>query len=133
MAQWVEAAADGCVVELGGGTGAVTAALLRSGVPCDRLIVIERSSHFVRHLRRRFPDVRIVHGDAADVDIAADGALPVKAIVSGLPLRCLPADEVKKIVRACARIGCQRSPDSVHLRTPSGIAMARGRHGPDRQ
>lgn len=104
MAQWVEVASDGWVVELGGGTGAVTAALLRSGVPRDRLIVIEQSIHFVRHLRRRFPGVRIIHGDAADVGTATEGVLPVRTIVSGLPLRCLPADAVRRISHACARV-----------------------------
>lgn len=102
MVQWVKTADDGYVVELGGGTGAVTAALLRAGVPRDRLIVIEQSSHFVQHLRGRFPGVRVVHGDAADVDVATAGTLPVKTIVSGLPLRSLPADMVEKIGRACA-------------------------------
>ena len=33
---------DGYVVELGGGTGPVTRAILKAGVPPDRLIVLER-------------------------------------------------------------------------------------------
>ena len=39
---------DGLVVELGGGTGAVTNALLQRGIAPGRLMVIERSSAFVQ-------------------------------------------------------------------------------------
>lgn len=103
MVQWVQPAPTRWVVELGGGTGTVTAALLRCGVPPNRLIVIERSLRFVRHLRNLFPCVRIVHGDAADA-AAATGALPVNTIVSGLPLRSLPAAAVHRITETCARL-----------------------------
>lgn len=83
----------GGFVELGGGTGTVTAALLRCGVPRGRLIVIERSLSFVRHLRSRFPGVA-----------ATGAALLVNTIVSGLPLRALPAAAAQRITRACARL-----------------------------
>ncbi len=58
---------DGLVVELGGGTGAVTHALLQRGIAPGRLVVIERSSAFVRHLRVRFPGTIVVQGDAAEL------------------------------------------------------------------
>ena len=109
MASWVDPAQSGWVIELGGGTGTVTAALLQSGVSRERLIVIEQSLHFVHHLRGRFPGVRILHADAADIARAALGCRPVAAIVSGLPLRSLPAASVSGIVQACAAV---LSPDS---------------------
>lgn len=93
MVQWVQPVPKGWVVELGGGTGTVTAALLRCGVPRRRLIVIERSLSFVRHLRSRFPGVA-----------ATGAALLVNTIVSGLPLRALPAAAAQRITRACARL-----------------------------
>ena len=101
MASWVDPAQAGWVIELGGGTGTVTAALLQRGVPRERLIVIEQSLHFVHHLRGRFPGVRICHADAADIARTARGDRPVTAIVSGLPLRSLPADAVSRVVQAC--------------------------------
>lgn len=104
MAGWVDLAQAGWVIELGGGTGTVTAALLQHGVARERLIVIEQSLHFVNHLRGRFPGVRILHADAADIARAALGGRPVTAIVSGLPLRSLPADAVSRIVQACAGV-----------------------------
>ena len=105
MASWVDLAPAGWVIELGGGTGTVTAALLQRGVPRERLIVIEQSRHFVNHLHGRFPGVRILHADAADVAATTtlDGR-PVAAIVSGLPLRSLPAEAVSRVVQACAGV-----------------------------
>lgn len=82
---------DGIVVELGGGTGVITRALLDHGVPPQRLIVIELSSSFVQRLRDRFPDVRIVHGSAADLAQLIPQGEPIRAIVSSLPLCSLPA------------------------------------------
>src|SRR3954453_18339342 len=50
MAARVPSCGDGLVVELGGGTGAVTQALLERGINPKRLMVIERSPAFVQHL-----------------------------------------------------------------------------------
>ncbi len=42
MAAEVDVKKPGVIIELGGGTGAVTHALLASGIPPERLVVIER-------------------------------------------------------------------------------------------
>lgn len=99
IAQQVDLGADGWVVELGAGTGAVTAALLRHGVRPERLVVIERSACLVRHLRRRFPQLRVIRGDAAQGSALIDHEA-VAALVSGLPLRSLPAAQVALITQA---------------------------------
>lgn len=104
MAHWAVSGPTGWVIELGGGTGTVTAALLQRGVPRERLIVVERSLYFVNHLRNRFPGVRIIHGDAADLAHAALSGEPVTSIVSGLPLRSMPAHAVSQVVRGCTRV-----------------------------
>ena len=104
MARWANPAAAGWTVELGGGTGTVTQALLQGGVPRERLIVIERSRQFVTHLRGRFPGVRIIHADAADLARLVPGGGSVAAIVSGLPLRSLPPDTVSRVVQACSGV-----------------------------
>ncbi len=83
---------DGMVVELGGGTGAVTTALLKHGVPAWKLVVVERSPTLARHLRQRFPQLRILQGDAAHLTQLLgddDAARRVDSIVSSLPLRSL--------------------------------------------
>ncbi len=92
MASRVPLDRDGLVVELGGGTGAVTAALLKRGVPPWKLVVIERSPTLVNHLRQRFPQLRVVQGDAAQLAqlLGHDRSRGVGGIVSSLPLRSLP-------------------------------------------
>lgn len=82
-------ASEGLVVELGAGTGPVTQALLATGVSPEHLVVVERDPHFCRMLARRFPGVTVIAGDAFDLQslVTATGSpLPVRAVVSGLPL-----------------------------------------------
>src|SRR5918912_3490011 len=45
MAREVDVRGSGLVVELGGGTGSITRALLDAGLAPDRLIVVERDEH----------------------------------------------------------------------------------------
>ncbi|QQS54728.1 MAG: methyltransferase domain-containing protein [Candidatus Competibacteraceae bacterium] len=99
MASRVPLDRDGLVVELGGGTGAVTAALLKHGVPPWKLVVIERSPTLVNHLRRRFPQLRIMQGDAAQLAqlLDHDRSRGVGGIVSSLPLRSLPPTVTRAI------------------------------------
>lgn len=98
---WV---AEGLVVELGAGTGVVTAELLRRCVPAQRLILVERAPALVGLLRRRFPDLTVLCGDAADLRRML-ARLPefnprrVSHIVSSLPLRSLPPAKVDGILR----------------------------------
>lgn len=79
-------------VELGGGTGSLTRALLSAGMPRGKLIVVERDPRLAAHLRKRFRGVRVIRGEAQNLTrlLAAEGIGAVDAIVSGLPLRSLP-------------------------------------------
>jgi phosphatidylethanolamine/phosphatidyl-N-methylethanolamine N-methyltransferase len=88
MARHIPQNAEGYVVELGGGTGPVTRAILDTGVPPDRLIVVERDPVLHRHLAERYPNVRVLQGDAMHLQqLLRDQHIhPVKAIVSSLPL-----------------------------------------------
>src|SRR5699024_8624710 len=68
---------------------------LGGGLPPERLLVIERNAELHRLLRRRFPAVQVVHGDAATLPEIAKrtgfgGRIPVDAILSGLGLRAMP-------------------------------------------
>jgi phosphatidylethanolamine/phosphatidyl-N-methylethanolamine N-methyltransferase len=85
IAAQIDPRKPGAVLELGPGSGAVTAALLARGVPPADLIAIEWEPGFCSHLRRRFPGATIIQGDA----FAFSGQVvdrPLKAIVSGLPV-----------------------------------------------
>lgn len=92
MASIVDPAWDGMVVELGPGTGSVTSALLDRGVAPDRLIAIEYNPDFADHLRRRFPGVGVIVGDAYDIGetLRRAGIGEVAAVVSSLPLFTKP-------------------------------------------
>src|SRR3546814_3954983 len=63
----VDLAAPGAVIELGGGTGNVTAALLEAGVPPQDIAVVERDPVFARVIAARFPQVRVLQGDASEL------------------------------------------------------------------
>lgn len=91
---------EGLVVELGGGTGAVTAALLRHGVSPWQLVVIERSPTLVRHLRHRFPQLRVLQGDAAQLSHLLGAPRPrLNCLISSLPLRSLPPLTTRAIIQ----------------------------------
>lgn len=92
MAREIDPADPGVVLELGGGTGSITSALLDSGVPAEDIVVIEREASFCERLSERFPRVRVICGDAGRLRrlLRDAGVGPVKAAVSGLPLLSLP-------------------------------------------
>ncbi len=97
----------GIVIELGAGTGSITHALLNSTVPSRDIRVVECSDKLARHLQVRFPKLHIIHGDAMNLShLLEKETAPIKAIISGLPLRCLPdhvvhtvGSEVNKLLR----------------------------------
>lgn len=89
---------NGIVIELGAGTGMVTQALLEHGISARRLIIIERAEGFVEHLRHRFPEATVIHGDAADLCELIPQGRPIDAIVSSLPLRSLPSHLRARII-----------------------------------
>lgn len=75
---------SGNVIELGGGTGAITKAILKQGLPEKNLCVFEINPVFVKKLKSRFPGVAILEEPAQN--IAAAPFTDVEAIISGLPL-----------------------------------------------
>jgi phosphatidylethanolamine/phosphatidyl-N-methylethanolamine N-methyltransferase len=100
MACEIDPKGQGAIVELGGGTGSITRALLERGLPPARLVVVERDRTLAALLRTRFPGVRILHGDAVELvallrPLAIEGAA---AIVSSLPLLSLPKQMRRRIV-----------------------------------
>ena len=78
----------GWVVELGGGTGSVTKAILNAGTPPEKLIVLERDATLHKVLQERYPGVKVLLGDAGRLQslLKLEGIDHVKAIVSSLPL-----------------------------------------------
>lgn len=101
MASTLHGVHDGCVVELGGGTGAVTEALLATGHPRERLIVVERDPALYSWLKRRFPGVLVICGDASHLcRYLVDHRIEAPArVISSLPLLALPKTQRELIVR----------------------------------
>jgi phosphatidylethanolamine/phosphatidyl-N-methylethanolamine N-methyltransferase len=100
MAEQVELRDGHPVVELGGGTGSVTRALLEVGVPPERLIVVEHDERLFRLLRHRFPQLRVLHGDAGHLValLRPLGIEAVSTVISSLPLVAMPKRLRRQIV-----------------------------------
>jgi phosphatidylethanolamine/phosphatidyl-N-methylethanolamine N-methyltransferase len=101
MAQYVEIESAGPVVELGPGTGAITSALIERGVDQKRLVLVEYNPGFCALLRDRYPQAKIVQGDAYRLRETLWNVLgaPADAVVSGLPLVTKPMLTRVRLVR----------------------------------
>lgn len=102
MASYIDKTADGWVIELGGGTGSITHEILQHGVLDHQLVVFEKSQSLAKTLQSRFPSLKIVPSDAAGISFIRLGGLKIKTIISSLPLRSLPQNDVDRIVKATA-------------------------------
>ena len=82
----------GYTLEIGPGTGVVTEALIRAGIPPERIVSVEYDRGFCRHLRKRFPKVNVLHGDALDLAnvLGEFRSVTFSAGLSGIPLLNLP-------------------------------------------
>jgi phosphatidylethanolamine/phosphatidyl-N-methylethanolamine N-methyltransferase len=101
MAQYVDIESAGPVVELGPGTGAITNALIEHGVDQKRLVLVEYNPGFCALLRDRYPQAKVVQGDAYTLRDSLWNILnvPASAVVSGLPLVTKPMLTRLKLIR----------------------------------
>lgn len=93
------------IIELGGGTGVFTQAMLDHGVLPERLLVVELNAELHRFLQQRFPKVGVVCGDARELPALVgergfDRDGPVDAVVSGLGLLSMPRTLQRDILQA---------------------------------
>ena len=99
------------VIELGGGTGAITHALVEHGITGNQLLVLELNAKLHAHLHVEFPCEVLVLGDAADLPQLVANACFLQhgladAVVSGLGLLAMEQGQVIKILEgafACLR------------------------------
>jgi len=101
MAQYVDPHGTGPVIELGPGTGAITNALVQHGIDQKRLVLVEYNPGFCALLRDRYPQAKVVQGDAYRLRDTRWNVLgmPASAVVSGLPLVTKPMLTRMKLVR----------------------------------
>jgi phosphatidylethanolamine/phosphatidyl-N-methylethanolamine N-methyltransferase len=107
MAAAVNPQAPGVVVELGSGTGAITAALVARGIAPERLILIEADPHFCALLKQRYPAACVLSGDAyaAPRMLRELGVGPIAAVVSGLPLLTQKPVKRQRLLLGLLRLG----------------------------
>jgi phosphatidylethanolamine/phosphatidyl-N-methylethanolamine N-methyltransferase len=95
-------APDEAVLELGAGTGVISRALLRGGVPADRLMVVEIESAMAGHLARMLPGVQVIEGDARRLPelVPVHWQGRIGTVVCGIPLVLLPLAEQRRFIDA---------------------------------
>ncbi len=100
----------GRILEVGPGTGSVTAQILRHLLPGDQLDLVEVNSHFIAMLQGRFErewkfwrhrkHVELIH--AAVEQLAGEGVYDF--IISGLPLNNFSVAQVREVYRVYDRL-----------------------------
>ncbi|MBX9582555.1 MAG: methyltransferase domain-containing protein [Gemmataceae bacterium] len=95
-----------CIVELGAGTGPITAELVARARPHTKLLVVEIDPEMGGRLKAKFPQVDVVVGDACQFDrLLADRGIPqADHVLSGLPLPSFPADLRDGVLATSARV-----------------------------
>jgi phosphatidylethanolamine/phosphatidyl-N-methylethanolamine N-methyltransferase len=93
------------VMELGAGTGAVTASLLQASLGKCRAIIVEREPAFCERLAERFPRAEIVAGDALQMSniLKRLGIDRIDHVVSTLPINWLPSNQRTKLLKNICR------------------------------
>jgi phospholipid N-methyltransferase len=98
------------VLEVGPGTGAVTAEILRQLRPGDHLDIVEINLHFVEVLRRRFAEEPLFQSRRAQATLIhaplqeVPGTAVYDYMISGLPLNNFSLSLVRDIFRAYERL-----------------------------
>jgi phosphatidylethanolamine/phosphatidyl-N-methylethanolamine N-methyltransferase len=102
VARCIDLAQPGHILELGAGTGSLTQGLVRAGCSPERIIAIEREPAFVAVLRREFPTMRVIAGDATRIgEYLAGSVQRFAGVVSSLPIKWFPVREQYTVVRSC--------------------------------
>jgi phosphatidylethanolamine/phosphatidyl-N-methylethanolamine N-methyltransferase len=121
MARQVRLDRRGHVLELGAGTGSLTAGLIEAGCPPEQLVMIERDPAFAALLRRRFPHATVIEGDATQVAplLAAHGIRALASVVSSLPIKWFPVEAQEAIVRPALELA---GSDGIFLQLTNAFA-----------
>jgi phosphatidylethanolamine/phosphatidyl-N-methylethanolamine N-methyltransferase len=100
VARRVQLERAGMVLELGGGTGSLTWAMLVGGCPAARLVVVEREPQLASILARRFPGVRVLQGDACELGVLLErqGIGRLATVVSSLPIKWFSRSDQRAVL-----------------------------------
>ena len=94
------------VVEFGGGTGPITAAIIDSGIPAHRLFSFEIDQDLARHLRQRCPTVTVLAEDCRKApDLLGESLCgKVGTVVIGIPMITFPLAFQREVLDSTFRI-----------------------------
>lgn len=97
MASVIDVSSGLPVLEVGPGTGVITRAILARGIKPQCVYAVEYSADFVAHLRRSYPGVNVIEGDAFDLDEALGSMRDMQfdSVVSGVPLLNFPVSTLR--------------------------------------
>jgi phosphatidylethanolamine/phosphatidyl-N-methylethanolamine N-methyltransferase len=102
VARCVDLTRPGPVLELGAGTGSLTRGLVRAGCPAERIIALESEPALVAVLRRAFPAMTVIEGDATRLSEYFAGSVERFAtVVSSLPIKWFSVEAQYAVVRPC--------------------------------
>ncbi len=122
-------APDEAVVELGAGTGVISRALLDSGLPPEKLWVVEIVPAMAAHLRRVLPGVNVIEGDArllAEL-LPASVLGKIGTVICGIPLVLLPVPEQRRFIDAIQAVAPGRG--FLHYSYCVTSPLPTGKHG----
>jgi phosphatidylethanolamine/phosphatidyl-N-methylethanolamine N-methyltransferase len=98
IAAEVSPSIPGQVVELGAGTGTVTAALIERGILEENLVLFESVPAFYSVLSARFPRAKIFCADAFQFSAYFQKDASIAAVVSGIPLLNHPIERRARLI-----------------------------------
>jgi phosphatidylethanolamine/phosphatidyl-N-methylethanolamine N-methyltransferase len=102
VARCIDLERPGPVLELGAGTGSLTRGLVRAGCPPARIIALESEPALVAVLRREFPAITVIEGDATKIgDHLAGKVERLAGVVSSLPIKWFSVEAQRAVVRPC--------------------------------
>src|SRR6516162_6931048 len=102
VARCIDLTRPGPILELGAGTGSLTRGLVRAGCRPERIVALESEPALVAVLRRAFPAVPVIGGDATRIgDYFAGSIERFAAVVSSLPIKWFSVEAQYAVVRPC--------------------------------
>ena len=102
VARCIDLTRPGPVLELGAGTGSLTRGLVRAGCRPELIVALESEPALVAVLRRAFPAVTVIEGDATRIgDYFAGSVERFAAVVSSLPIKWFSVEAQYAVVRPC--------------------------------
>jgi phosphatidylethanolamine/phosphatidyl-N-methylethanolamine N-methyltransferase len=105
VARCIDLKRPGSILELGAGTGSLTQGLVRAGCPPERIIALESEPALVAVLRREFPAITVIEGDATQIGSYLAGKVErLASVVSSLPIKWFSIEAQHAVVRPCLEL-----------------------------